>query len=71
MATHSSILAWENHMDRGAWQTTVHGVAKHEHKGHRATVPVLISSLDPTERKVSWAILASEHPSGSLTKALT
>ena len=27
MATHSSALAWEI-MDRGAWQTTVHGVAK-------------------------------------------
>ena len=26
MATHSSILAWENPMDRGAWQATVHGV---------------------------------------------
>ena len=28
MATHSSILAWENPMDRGAWQATVHGVTK-------------------------------------------
>ena len=28
MATHSSILAWENPMDRGAWRATVHGVAK-------------------------------------------
>ena len=28
MATHSSILAWENPMDRGAWQATVHGVAE-------------------------------------------
>ena len=28
MATHSSILAWENPMDRGAWQATVNGVAK-------------------------------------------
>ena len=28
MATHSSILAWENSMDRGAWQATVHRVAK-------------------------------------------
>ena len=28
MATHSSILAWKIPMDRGAWQTTVHGVAK-------------------------------------------
>ena len=28
MATHSSILAWENPMDRGAWQATVHGIGK-------------------------------------------
>ena len=28
MATHSSILAWENLMDRGAWWATAHGVAK-------------------------------------------
>ena len=28
MATHSSILAWRIPMDRGAWQVTVHGVAK-------------------------------------------
>jgi len=28
MATHSSILAWRIFMDRGAWQATVHGVAK-------------------------------------------
>ena len=27
MATHSSILAWKNPMDRGAWQATVHGAA--------------------------------------------
>ena len=27
MATHSSILAWRILMDRGAWWTTVHGVA--------------------------------------------
>ena len=27
-ATHSSSLAWENSMDRGAWWATVHGVAK-------------------------------------------
>ena len=27
-ATHSSILSWRIPMDRGAWQTTVHGVAK-------------------------------------------
>ena len=28
MATHSSILAWKNHMDRRAWWATVHEVAK-------------------------------------------
>ena len=28
MATYSSILAWRNPMSRGAWQATVHGVAK-------------------------------------------
>ena len=28
MATHSSILAWKNPMDRGAWQTTVLGVVR-------------------------------------------
>ena len=27
-ATHSSILAWRIPMDRVAWQTRVHGVAK-------------------------------------------
>ena len=28
MANYSSILAGKNPMDRGAWRTTVHGVAK-------------------------------------------
>ena len=28
MATHSSILAWENLMDRGTWQATLQGVTK-------------------------------------------
>ena len=28
MATNSSILAWKNPMDKGAWQATVHGVAE-------------------------------------------
>ena len=29
MATHSSTLVWRIPVDRGAWQATVHGVAKH------------------------------------------
>ena len=28
MATHSSILTWENPMDRGAWRATVYGIAE-------------------------------------------
>ena len=28
IATHSSIFAWKNPMDRGAWWATVHGVAE-------------------------------------------
>ena len=28
MATCSSVLAWKNPMDRGAWWATAHGVAK-------------------------------------------
>ena len=28
MTTHSRMLAWRTPMDRGAWQATVHGVAK-------------------------------------------
>ena len=28
MATHSSILAWKNLMDRGAWQAVVCGIAE-------------------------------------------
>ena len=30
MATYSSILYWENSMDRGAWWATVHGIAKNQ-----------------------------------------
>ena len=31
MATHSSILAQGNPMDRGAWRATVHGVTRVRH----------------------------------------
>ena len=30
MAAHSSILAWRIPIDRGAWQTTAHGIAKNQ-----------------------------------------
>ena len=28
MAAHSTILAWKNPMDKGAWQVADHGVTK-------------------------------------------
>ena len=31
MTTHSSILAWENPMDRGVWKATVHRVKRVRH----------------------------------------
>ena len=30
MVTYSSILAWRIPIDRGAWQTTAHGIAKNQ-----------------------------------------
>ena len=48
MATHSSIFAWRIPLDRGAWQATVHGVAKswtrlteHKHEAVPRSVPIL------------------------------
>ena len=45
MATPSSILAWRIPMDRGAWWTTVHEVAKsqtqHERLGERLSTHTL------------------------------
>ena len=31
MATHARTLAWENPVDRGAWQAIVRGVGKSRH----------------------------------------
>ena len=40
MATYSSILAWRIPMDRGAWQATVHGVAKSWTRLKRLSTPL-------------------------------
>ena len=39
MATHSSILAWKNPMDRGAWRATVCGVSKSPTRSDLARQP--------------------------------
>ena len=52
MATHSSILAWGNPMDSGAWWATVHGVAKSwaqlRTKQQRDTLTWFLRHLRPT-----------------------
>ena len=53
MATHSSILAWRNHTDRGARWTTVHVVSKSQtrlkqasyHLAHQPSSFVVVQSL--------------------------
>ena len=59
MAIHSSILPWENPMDRGAWLATVHGITKNwtllpgKSHGWRSLVgysPQGRKELDITER---------------------
>ena len=50
MATHSSILAWKNHLVEGAWKTTVHEVTKN-HTGLN------------TQLNSSWSRIAQSRPS--------
>ena len=44
-ATHSRILAWKIPVDRGAWQATVHGVARVGHDLATKTPPPSLSYL--------------------------
>ena len=55
MATHSSILAWENPMDRGAWQATVQG--GHKSQTDFATKPPAF--LEYVRERGPW--LATVH----------
>ena len=48
MATHSSIPAWENPMDRGAWRATVLGVTKSQTWFNNQTTTALSYSLSGT-----------------------
>ena len=45
MLTHSSIPAWKNPMDRGAWQATVHGGRKESDMTERLHFHFLSSSI--------------------------
>ena len=65
MATHSSILAWKNPMDRGAWWDTVHGVAKSQTRLTNFTFTFFLGELDSTcsqtSFKLRWGHEAYRH----------
>ena len=61
MATHSNILAWRIPMDRGAWQTTVHGVTKSQSwlsTKHKASQIYYLTVL--------WVISLTQFSSGQI-----
>ena len=58
MATHSSILAWKNPMDRGAWQAIVHDITKVGHNlatEQQLHLPVVLSVSQVTLQILSQA----------------
>ena len=61
MATHSSILAWKNPMDRGAWQSTVHGVAKSRTRLSDLTLFLSFCFKYSEWFLFSWKILRNTH----------
>ena len=68
MAIHSNILAWRIHMDRGAWQATVHGVARHQICLSDFTFTVHVHELEKemaTHSSVlAWRIPGTGEPGG-------
>ena len=46
MATHSSILAWRTSKERGAWQATVHRVAKNRTQLKRFSTQLASQELE-------------------------
>ena len=56
IAMHSSILAWKNPMDRGAWRATVHRVARVVHDSVTKPPPVGTAC-----RQSSLDCLATQH----------
>ena len=63
MTAHSSILAWKIPMGRGAWQTTVHGVAESD-MTERLSIAQHTQSLKIREQQqtdLQMGSLALEH----------
>ena len=58
MATHSSILAWKNPMDREAWRATVPGVARVRHdlvtKQQQRAIHIIYLLINKSDMKISY-----------------
>ena len=58
MATHWSILAWKNPMDRGAWRATVPGVARVRHdlvtKQQQRAIHIIYLLINKSDMKISY-----------------
>ena len=70
MATHSSIFAWKNPMDRGTWRATLHGVTKEldttsglNNRETNKNVSLMRLSSDLTEMHSMCLIRREIHPS--------
>ena len=70
MATHSSILAWKNRIDRGTWRATLHGVTKESdmtlglnNSETNKNVSLMRLSSDLTEMHSMCLIRREIHPS--------
>ena len=62
MATHSSIPAWGNLMDRGAWQATVHGVARVGHDlATKPPSPRFVIAILPRSKSFNFAAAVAVH----------
>ena len=60
MATHSRILAWRIPMDTGAWQATVHGIARVGHD--------LVTQPPPPEERLKPTNIKSS-PTNNLARS--
>ena len=71
MAPHSSILAWKNHINRGAWRAVVHGVAKSWTRLSDFTFTFHFCALEKemaTHSSVfAWRIPGTAEPGGLLS----
>ena len=58
MATHWSILAWKNPMDREAWRATVPGVARVRHdlvtKQQQRAIHIIYLLINKSDMKISY-----------------